>query len=270
MEFFTILLSGLLSLLSPANFVLDQVAENAIRDQFDEAEEVHVRIDNAPSYQVLQGRVERVRIAGRGLFPRPDVRIAALEVETDPIAINPDDLRRGNPTLDQPLQAGVRLVLNREDLNRALASPAIARRLRNLSFDLLGSAQPQQAQRYDLVNPEIEFLDQNRLRVRATFQEQGSDRQLVVVAESGLAIGTGQQLQFVDPSVSINDSRFPAQLVRQFTDGLSRQLDLQQLEASGLTVRVLQLKIDPEQLAIAAFVRVEPVQGTSQSLASGN
>jgi hypothetical protein len=275
MEFFTILISGLLTLLSPANFVLDRVAENAIRDQFDEAEEVHVRIDNAPSYQVLQGRVERVRIAGRGLFPRPNVRIAALEVETDSIAVDPSNLRRGEPTLEQPLQAGVRLVLDRDDLNRALTSPTIARYLRNLSFNLLGDAQAQQAERYDLINPEVEFLDQNRIRIRAMFQEQGGDRQLTVVAESGLEIITGQRLQFVDPSIRVNDSAFPAQLVRQFTNGLSRQFDLQQLETSGITVRVLQLKVDAEQLAIAAFVRVEPervdvMQMEGRSLASGN
>lgn len=65
MEFLTILLSALLGIVSPAGFVLDRVAETAIRNQLDSAEELSVRIDNTPSYRALQGRVDRVRIAGR-------------------------------------------------------------------------------------------------------------------------------------------------------------------------------------------------------------
>ncbi|HEY9620832.1 MAG TPA: DUF2993 domain-containing protein [Crinalium sp.] len=265
MEFLTILLSGLLSILSPANFVLDRVAENAIRDQFDSAEEVHVRIDNAPSYQVLQGRVERVRIAGRGLFPQPGLRIEALEVETDPIAIDPQRIRRGRVSLDQPLQAGVRLVLNRDDMIRAFESPAIARRLQNLRLDALGGSQTGQSPRYDVVNPQVEFLENNRLRVQAALQERGSDRQIAISVETGLGVVTGQRLQLIDPIISLDNSPIPSQLIRPFLDGLTRQFDLQQLEASGVTVRVLQLKVEANQLAIAAFVRVEP-----RALASGN
>lgn len=65
MEFFTILLSGLLGLVSPAGLVIDRTAESFIRSRF-EVEQLQVRVDNAPSHQLLQGKVERVLIAGRG------------------------------------------------------------------------------------------------------------------------------------------------------------------------------------------------------------
>ncbi|RKH75069.1 DUF2993 domain-containing protein, partial [Corallococcus praedator] len=118
MEFLTILLSALIGLVSPVGLVADRLAEDQIRNQFDSVEDLQVRIDSVPSYRLAQGRVDRVRIAGRGLSIQPNLRIAALEVETDPIAV---DLSEG-VELEAPLQAGVRIVLTQEDLTQALRS----------------------------------------------------------------------------------------------------------------------------------------------------
>jgi hypothetical protein len=112
MEFLTIFFSGLLGLISPVGLVLDQTAENTIRSQFAKVEHLQVRIDNVPTYQLLQGKVERLRIAGRGMqFQGQDVRIALLELETDAIELDIGTFKR-LPRLKKPLQAGVRFVLN--------------------------------------------------------------------------------------------------------------------------------------------------------------
>jgi hypothetical protein len=259
MELITIILSSLLGILSPAGFVVDRVAANAIRNQLDGAETLAVRIDNAPNYRVLQGKAERVRIAGRGLYPLPDVRIAALEVETDPIAIDPSSVQRGHPKLEQPLQAGVKVVLNQNDINRALQSETIAKRFRNLSLDALGGAPAQQLQRYDFVNPHVEFLGNNRLRFQVTLQGQRqSANQVQITAESGLEIIAGHQLQLVDPMIRVNDRPLPAELITLLTGGISQRLDLANLDASGITARVLKLEMDGDTLTLAAFVRVDP------------
>jgi hypothetical protein len=256
MEFLTIFLSSLLGILSPAGLVVDRVVENAIRSQLDSAETLAVRIDNAPSYQVLQGKAERVRIAGRGVFPRPAIRIAAVDVETDPIAINPSSLG-GKLKLDKPLQAGVRLVIDRQDINRALQSPAIAQKLRSLSLDFLGGSAGQ-LQRYDFVNPQVEFLGNNRLRFQVSLKEQRSDNQVSIVAESGVAIASGRQLQLIEPTVRINDEALPSQLVSLLVGGVSQRLDLANLENSGITARVLNLEMNQDELTLAAFVRIDP------------
>lgn len=251
MELFTILLSALLGIISPVGIVSDSVAETAIRSRLDSAEDLEVRIDNAPSYQLLQGRVDRVRIAGRGLFPVEGVRIAVLEVETDPIAINPSSLRSGIQ-LDQPIQAGVRLVLNAADLDRALSSPRAA-----AFFQTLLGAFGSSSQGYEIVNPHVEFLPDQRLRLQATLQGEADDR-LAIVLESGLSVLSGRQIQFVNPALSINGEAVPPEFVAIFADGISRQFDLGNYERSGITARILKLEITPSALQVAAFVRVEP------------
>ena len=266
MEFFAILLSSVLGILSPAGLVVDKVAENAIRHQFSSIEKLAVRIDNAPSYRFLQGKADRIRIAGRGLYPIEGVRIAALELETDPIAVTPASLRTGKPQLAQPLRAGVRLVLTWQDINQALQSPAIASRFRNLSLNLLTNGASQQLQRYTLVDPQVEFLGNDRIRLQVTLAGQQSgnsqpDRQAIVI-ESGIAIAQGHQLQLVDPQMSLDGQPVPSQLVSLLIGGLSDRLDLDQLTDRGITARILKLEMMPDGVAIAGFVSLDPSFGS--------
>ena len=78
MEILTIVLSGLLSLVSSGGIFLDYVAANQIRSQIISLEEQAIRIDNSPNYQIARGKLQKVRIATRGLRIKPDLRIAFL------------------------------------------------------------------------------------------------------------------------------------------------------------------------------------------------
>jgi hypothetical protein len=256
MEFFTLLLSTLLGVVSPVGTVADRVAETAIRNQLDRAEQLAVRIDNIPSYRLAQGRVDRVRIAGRGIYPIADVRLAAVEIETDAIALDPGSLG-DRPQLEAPLQAGVKLVLNREDLQRALQSEAIAARIRNLNLNFPG-ASTSQSQQYKLIDPYLEFLPNNRFRLQVTLKEEISGNTNQIKAEAGVQLIGGRKFQFVEPMVQVNDSPLPPQLIGLLTGGLSQYLDLARLEPSGITTRILKLESHGDDLTIAAFVQLDP------------
>lgn len=258
MEFLTIFLSSLITLVSPAGFVVDRVAQNAIRKQFKSVEQLEVRIDNAPSYQLVQGRVDRVRIAGRGLFPAQDIRLDTLELETDPIQLDARRLRRGRPRLEKPLRAGVRLVLTQADLNRALRSPTVLKRLTSLGISALGQPNRQRSQRYSLLNPQIALLANQRLQIQAELQEANDPQTLKIVAESGIEIIAGRQLRLINPTVRLNDEAVPEQVIRPIANGISEQADLRQLEKSGITARILQLNVTETQINVAAFVQLAP------------
>lgn len=247
MEFLTIALSVLIGLVLPVGFVSDRVLESEIRQQFDAVEDLQVRIDNRPTYQLLQGRVDRVRIAGSGLSIEP-LRIARLEVETDPIAANLGD----ELELAAPLQAGVRIVLTQADIEQALRSPRIRDLLNDLNLGEFGGAD------YQIRNPRLQLLAGDRIRIRAVLQQEGSSERLAIDLQSGIRLISGRRLQFDSPTATLNGDRIPDRLVAGFASGISQQFDLQNFEESGLTARILHLKIDEEQIELAAFVRVEP------------
>ncbi|MGV0024180.1 LmeA family phospholipid-binding protein [Phormidesmis priestleyi] len=254
MEFLTIFLSSLIGLVSPTGIVVDRLAENTIRSQFVSVEQLKVRVDNAPNYQILGGKVDRIRVAGRGLFPVKEVRIDTLELETDPIAFQRNGRRF---KLTKPLQAGVRLVLKSDDLNQALRSPTVTARLRNVGIQLLNRSEAQQVERYDLVNPQVTFLPDQRIRLQVELQEQGHPEKLAIVAEAEPKIISGRSLQLVNLTLLVNGQPAPKQIVSAIAS-LSDRFDLRQLEKSQITARVLKLQVDPTQLQLAAFVQVRP------------
>lgn len=254
MEFLTIFLSALLAIVSPVGLITDSLVENALRSRLDKVEQLQVRIDNAPNYQLVQGKVERVRFAGRGLWLTPEIRIDALDLETDPINVNVQRLRQSpRDALQQPLQAGVRLVLTESDINQALQSPAVAERLQQVGSRLLGGS----PERYQFFNPRVEFLGSNRLRIQVDVQDRNET--LAIIAESGLTLVAGQRLQLINPVVSVNGSPLPPPLVAGLAQGVSDRINLRSLAEAGIIARLLQLDITLGELALAAFVRVDAV-----------
>ncbi|MBR8836801.1 MAG: DUF2993 domain-containing protein [Stigonema ocellatum SAG 48.90 = DSM 106950] len=258
MELLTIFLCGLLGLVSPVGVVIDRTAEHTIRAQFAKVGKLQVRVDNSPTYQLLQGKVNRVRIAGRSLqLKRQDVRIALFELETDAIELELSSLRQKRPKLKRPLQAGVRLVLTQQDVNKFLQSPQLMARLGKLNIDSVGDGNQRTNPKYNLINPEVQFLANNHLVFQLKLQE-GKGKPLLIRVESGLSIVTGRYIQLVKPVMAVNGEEVPPQFVNEIVNNLNKRLDLGTLEGDGLQVRILKLEMKPAELEIAAFLRIEP------------
>ncbi|MGA9379505.1 MAG: DUF2993 domain-containing protein [Phormidium sp.] len=270
MEFLTIFLSALLGVLGSVGVFVDRFAENAIRQRFQRVEQLQVRIDNAPNYQLIGGKVQRVRVAGRGFWLTPEARIAVLELDTDPVNVDIQALRGGKvaplAALRQPAKAAFRLVLTQEDVNKLLKSPKVSQQLQQLSSTFLGNMGGQQIQAYEIINPRIEFLPENRLRFQVEFQQKAgtrteqsnSEQKLAIIAESGLRIVNGHQLELISPAVSINENTIPEFLIGALAQNFIDELDLKKLQQSGITARILNFQVNQDKLEIAAFVQVQP------------
>lgn len=268
MNFWHILWSGLLGVTTAAGWVVDTVAEREIKQQVYAVEELQIRVDNIPSHQLVQGRVERVRIAARGLYPMPGMRIDTFELEIDSIAVDLVNLRgdeRESPKqilekrLRRPLLVGMRLVFSQEDINQVLSSAEFVNYLETLTLSLFNSATLRRAaERYELVNPRVEFLGNNRVRWETWLTERGYRDRLKLTVETGIEISRGSQgVRLVAPEVRVNDRLAPGQFVKGLI-AASDRLNLGRLEEDGILSRVLQLKLDGERIEIALFARVAP------------
>ncbi len=265
MELIAILLSGITALFSLGGVVVDKNVETALRSQFDRVEQLQVRTDNAPNYQIINGKIDKVRIAGRGLWFTKDLRIDALEVETDPIAVDLQAIQADGQTprassLKQPIQAGVKLKFNEEDLNNYLKSPDAIARLQKITTSTLGGAAAGSLNKdYQIVNPQVRFLGNNRLGIKAELQDTSGEK-LAVNLETGIGIIGGRKFQLVDPTAIVGGTPVPPFLLAGLTAGLSERLNVDMLEQRGLTARVLQFKVSPGQLELAAFVQISGIK----------
>jgi LmeA-like phospholipid-binding len=261
MELIAILLSGITALFSLTGVVVDKSVENALLSQIDRAEQLQVRVDNAPAHQIINGKINKLRIAGRGLWVTKDLRIDKLEVETDPIAVDPKAIQADgkNPraaSIQQPIQAGVKLKINEEDLNNFLKSPDAIARLQKMTTSTFGGAASSLNKDYQIANPQVKFLDNNRLALKADLQDPNSGEKLPVNLETGVKVTGGKKFELLEPKATVGGTQVPPFLLAGLTTGIGERLNVDMLEQRGLTARILQFKVSPQELELAFFVRV--------------
>jgi hypothetical protein len=270
MELIAILLSGITALFSFSGVVVDKNVESALLSQIDHAEQLEVRADNAPNYQVINGKIDKVRIAGRGLWVTKDLRIDTLDVETDPIAVNLKEIQAdgNNPrasSLQQPIQAAVKFKFNEADLNNFLKSPDAIARLQKITTSTLGGAASSSLNKnYQVTNPQIRFIGKDRLGIKAELKDPGSGETLAIDLETGVSIVGGRKFQLLQPTATVDGTQVPPFILTGLTTGLSERLNVDMLEQRGLTARILQFKVNPQQLELAAFVKAS---GTKEAMA---
>ncbi|MGQ9866643.1 MAG: LmeA family phospholipid-binding protein [Pseudanabaenaceae cyanobacterium] len=252
MELLGAIATGLAAVAGLPGVVVDRMATDFLKQQLAKVEVLEVRVDNTPNHQILAGRVDRLRVAARGVYPLLFLRVDTLELETDPIEIDTASLARGPVRFRRPVQGAVRAVLQDADLNQALRSPAILGTFPTLEVNLAGK---RRSDRYQLTAPELRFLAGNRVRVAAVLAPEAGGEALPVAVESGLALQAGTRLALVEPRVSLAGEPLPAQLVEAFARGLNRALDLEALAPQGLTVRMLQFQIEPGRLQLVGFAQ---------------
>lgn len=256
MEFLTILMTIITSFLSSGGLILDKVLANLVQARIETAEELEVRVDNVPSYQILQGKAQKIRIASRGLEPIEKVRIAVLELETDPIELDLEQLQQGDrqnfrQALIKPLQGGIRLVLNQEDLNQALKSKQMQSYLQKLISN-------SDKVTYQLINPSLELKVDNRVAVAVQVKllNQEQEETLDITLEFGLKAEQGHQIKILAPMGTLNGRKLSRKLLQGFADNISRQLNLRTLEKDGIILRLLKFDINENKVNIVAFVRI--------------
>ncbi|MGB3310669.1 MAG: DUF2993 domain-containing protein [Nodosilinea sp.] len=260
MELITIILSTLLGVVATGGIVVDTLAESALRGQLAGAEDLQVRIDNVPNYQLASGRIDHTRIAARGVETRqlPGLRIDSIDLETDAVDVDLARLQQGELVLDEPAQAALRLRLKDDDLNAFFQSTLVQGWLDTLQFNLPGAVGDREQNRYGLANPSLEFLEGDRFRIVVDLQDRVTQENIAISIDLGLAVLNGHRFALVDPTITVDGEETPPQLIESFVQGAQERLTLRRLEALGVVARVIDFKVRDNELDIAIFARIDP------------
>lgn len=260
MDIVALLVSALMAVAAPTGVVVDTLATDALRRQVAEVEDLSVRIDNVPNYPVIQGRIDPIWVAARGVYLRqlPALRIAALDLETDPLALDLGSLRRGKLSLNAPAQAALRMRIQEEDINAFLGSSQVQAWLEDLQFNLPGETADRAQRRYGLANPQVNLLANNRLWIGVDLEDRVLEATLPITLETGIVMANGHQIDLIDPHLEIEGEAVPLALVSPLAAGALEAFSLRRLEAWGLTSRVLALAIHDHELDLAIFARLDP------------
>ncbi|MFP4132539.1 MAG: DUF2993 domain-containing protein [Cyanobacteriota bacterium] len=281
MEFLSILLASLIGGVSPLGFIVDQRIEAAFREQVNEVETLKVRIDNTPSHQLLQGKIQRIRLAGEGVRLSPNLNLSTLALETDPIALDFNRLRQGEieglqgfrGTLEEPLQIALQISLREDDLNQFFNSEAVQAQLEEIIQRAANQFPSGRNQNYELLSSNLEFLENNRFAFTFKTRVSSSERSEETATfnlrlESAIATRQGKQPQFLNPKLTVNNRPFPPELVTAVTQRISQRLNLEALEEPNILARLLQLNIEEDEVKLAAFVQIKNETASESSFSS--
>ena len=287
MEILTIILASLMSLGSSGGIILDKIARARISSQVISIEQQAVRIDNQPNYNVARGKLARVRIASRGVRVEPGIRIAVLDLETDPLAVEPSELKLSSidslrESLNAPATGVARIVINEADFNQTLQSPEIQKRLQDNLNRLIVRKAGSSNISYNLTDVRLELRPQNRIQVSfkldrprpnlslaaesaqmGTSRTNNRSRELAISLELTFKVIDGQMIRLVDPQGTVNGSPMSSRLLNGFAEGISDRLNLNVLKEDGILARILQLETNEDNLQLVGFVRLETKQSES-------
>ncbi len=266
MELITIIFSGVLSALSNGGWVLDAIAENSLSSNVESIETLEVRVDNRPNYQLIKGKLDKLRIATRGIQLQQDLRIDVLELETDPISIDlqafaDSDLEDLQNSLQQPLQTAARIVITEADLTTALASETLLQQLQATLNNIVAKRAGNSTRTYEISAPQIDLLPDNRIKLdlelRRLSKNQQRPQELAITLELGIEVIAGTQIQLVNPQGTVNGRPMSTRLLSGFAQGVSDRLKLSNLESLGILARLLQLEVTEDKIELVAFTRIE-------------
>lgn len=250
-------LASLIALLATlgnlGGYSLEQIAKDTLLKQVDHADRLEVRILSRPNYQLVNGEIERVQLAARGVVRQP-FRVAVAELEADPVSINFSGMRIG---LKNPLQAAVRLEVTEEDLNKTLNSPEVIKEFQNIRAEIPGFIGGSgQVQRITFSEPRI-LLQDGIVEVLAKLGTPEQSNQTVEVRfRTKIQVDRGTKVSFVNPVFALDGTPVPTELTKLFLGGVNQLVDLNQLEQQNITARVLRLSIQPGKLELVGFVQV--------------
>ena len=284
MELIAIVLSGILGLFSNGGWVIEAIAKSQIAaytsgDQLISVEKQAVRIDNTPNYQIAQGKIDQVRIAGRGVNLNSYLRIDTLELETDGISLNPknlntkslDDLRS---SLLKPLQGVGKIIITETDLTTALQSPEVIQQIQKILNDFVARKAGNTTIAYELSNLQLELNPNNRIKIELELLRlrinQKKAAKLAISLEFGIQSLAGKKIQLVQPVGKVNGRPMSSRLLKGFAQGIGDRLDLTKMESQGIFTRLLQLEITADQIELIAFARMETKSASMSSTEISN
>lgn len=234
---------------------LDKVAEIAIQNQLDEVEQVNVNV-HADATELVQGKVKSADVVGEGMVMKQDLRVEAIEISTDTMAIDPLKAVLGQIELTQPTNARAQILLTEKDLNRALDSNYLRSKLKRLEIEVEGKVLSLELQRIKLQIPDsgkIAF-DAHILLLETNETKQFSAIVKPFLKENGYRIGL--------EIISAEGQGLSLEFITALFKKVIELLDLRNFELEGMTLQLKDLDVREGKMLLRAKTRIEKLPTT--------
>ncbi|GAB4304135.1 MAG: DUF2993 domain-containing protein [Oscillatoriaceae cyanobacterium] len=232
--------------------LLNAVATAGIRHLFSKCEALEVAIA-LPSPLGSQGRIDGLRVSGRGLEIQRRFPVGEMSFNTDAVAIDYMALLGGKIKLAQPTQAVAQVVLTEEGINRAFQADLVTKKLSSANIPVTFS------------EVEVQLKPQNQLRIFAKAKWSNGET-VPVCLHTTISIEQRRRLQFSHPhfeaEVIPEPLRERAQTASMaLVEVLNQMVDLDKFNLDGITMRLNRLETQGKQLLFSGYAQINHFPG---------
>jgi hypothetical protein len=231
---------------------INKLFEIALSSQLDEAKQIEVDIRTEPT-KLVQGQFDSVDISGEGMTLKQAVRIESIDISTDAVTIDPLKAITGELELTHPLNAQAKLLLTEADLNRALASEYIRRKVQGLQIEHEG-----QVITFDVEQAIVRLQDAGQMAVETQIflPASGEHKTLSAIAiPSASDDGHRIDMEFV----SAQGEGFSLDFLVVLFNQVVELLDLRNLNLGGNSLQLQTLEVYPGKLLLQVMICLQHI-----------
>jgi hypothetical protein len=199
-----------------------------------------------PVSKLLQGSVDGFDFIGKGLLMYNGLRIEAMELYLQAVAIDFGAIFSGKVKLKQPTQATMRVVLSEEDLTTSFNTPFIVEKLQRLTY---------QEQSLNFRNTQMILNQDKSVRICSEVTLGKSQTPITLDLTTELAVEERKKVQFVNVSYRGDDQGI--ELGKALISHVNNLLDLDKFSLEGTKLRVDRLRLKDKQIVFYGTAEID-------------
>ncbi|KKJ00432.1 LmeA family phospholipid-binding protein [Prochlorothrix hollandica] len=226
--------------------VVSKVVTAAISALFKRSEQLEVNVRAEPVAKLLQGSVDGFDFIGKGLLMHSGLRVDAMELYVQAVAIDFGAIFTGKVKLKQPIQASMRVALSETDLTDSFNTPFLKEKLQKIRH---------QGQPLHFDATVFKINPDRSIRLTSNVRVGDSTAAIAVDITAQMEVENRKRINFVDVTCAGDPAGVElGEAVVQHLNGL---LDLDQFALEGMQIRVDQLRLRHQQMMLYGVAHID-------------
>jgi uncharacterized ubiquitin-like protein YukD len=226
--------------------VVSKAVSAAIAALFKRTGKIEANVRAEPIAKLLQGSVDGFDFIGNGMLMYNGLRIEAMELYVQAVAIDFSAILSGQIKLKQRTQASMRVVLTEEDLTTSFNTAFVVEKLQRLQY---------QEQSLYFQNTQMILNADKSLRLKTLIRVGEGSEPLTVDLTAHLHVEGRSKLQFID--VTYQGDEAAIALGKALIDHVNQILDLDKFALDGTQLRVDRVRVQNKQLIFYGTANID-------------
>lgn len=225
--------------------IVSKAVSAAIAALFKRTGKLVATVRAEPVAKLLSGSIDGFDFIGNGMLMYNGLRIEAMELYVQAVAIDFSAIFKGQVKLKQPTQASLRVILSEEDLTTSFNTPFVVEKLQRLQY---------QGQSLHFQNTQMILNDDKSLRLKTLIGVGEAAEPLLIDMTAFLEVEERRKIQFTN--VTYQGTPEAQDLGLAIIDHVNDLMDLDKFALDGTQLRIDRARIKNQQIVFYGIAQI--------------